>query len=179
MHVVHGLPGLRPGVEHDPVPALCHAKLAGYHGCLRRDFVKQAVAGLGERGQIGVVLFRDHEHMHRALRVYVLERNGARAFQDRRGRDLSRRDATEQAVSHAADINRCRASTAADIYGCSTANPRRTTPLARCAAVAVFPCRQARLSGGGGDANSARIVVGAVEPFRPTRQVAWLCQETI
>ena len=52
VHVVHGLAGVRAGVEHDPVPAVGHP-------LVRRDLVRQrgqllelAAAGRRDRGQV-------------------------------------------------------------------------------------------------------------------------------
>jgi len=173
VHVVNRLAGLRPGVEHDPVAGLGHARAARDQGRLRGKLVKQAVTGLGQRGQIRMVVSRDNQHVQRRLRVYVLEGNGARALKHPRRRDLPRHDAAKQAVSHEADLNLCHADRGADIYGCSTANPRRTTPLVHGPVNAGLRVVRRDISGVRGDANSVRIMgVGAVASFKPGG--AWL-----
>ena len=73
VHVVDRLAGLRPGVEHHPVAGLGNACVACHQRRLSRDLAKQAVVGLGERGQILMVLFRYHQNVHRRLGVYVLK----------------------------------------------------------------------------------------------------------
>jgi hypothetical protein len=173
VHVVNRLAGLRPGVEHHPVPGLGHARAGRDQGRLRCKLVKQAITGLGERRQVRMVLSRDNQHVHRRLRVYVLERDGARALQHARRRDLPRRDATKQAVNHDADLNLCHADRAADIYGCTTAKPRRTIPLVHSPVNAGLRVVRCDIRGGRGDANSVRIMgVGAVGSFKP--RGAWL-----
>ena len=107
VYVVDGLAGLVPGVEHHPVAGLRHACLGRRQRSLSRDLIKQAVAGLRDRSQVLVVLFRYHQNVHRRLRVYVPECDSARAFKHSRRRDVPRRDAAEQAISHAEDLNRC------------------------------------------------------------------------
>jgi hypothetical protein len=173
VHVVNRLAGLWPGVEHDPVAGLGHTRVARDQSRLRGKLVKQTVTGRGQRGQVRMVLSRDNQHVHRRLRVYVLEGNGARALKHPRRRDVSRRDTAKQAVNHDADLNLCHADRAADIYGCSTANPRRTTPLVHGPANAGFRAARCDISGVRGDANSVRIIgVGAVGSFKP--RGAWL-----
>jgi hypothetical protein len=107
VYVVNRLAGVVPGVEHHPVAGLCHACLVCHQRRLSRDLVKQPIARLRNRGQVLMVLFRYHQNVQRRLRVYVLECDSARAFKNSRRRDLPRRDATEQAISHAEDLNRC------------------------------------------------------------------------
>jgi hypothetical protein len=173
VHVVNRLAGLWPGVEHDPVAGLGQARAARDQGRLCGKLVKQTVTGLGQRDQVRMVLSRDNQHVHRRLRVYVLEGNGARALKHPRRWDLPRRDTAKQAVGHDADLNLCHADRAADIYGCSTANPRRITPLAHGPANAGLRVVRCDISGVRGDANSVRIMgVGAVGSFKP--RGAWL-----
>src|SRR5258708_598204 len=127
--VLARLPRLGPGVDHAPVARLGHSRLARDELRLGHQLVEQPVAGLGQRGQIGVVRFGDNQHVHRRLRVYVPERERTRTLQHPRRGDISGRDTAEQAFCHAADLNLCWAGRAAYLYGCSAANSRRTTPL--------------------------------------------------
>jgi hypothetical protein len=106
VHMVDGLPGVVPGIEHHPVTRLRHAGFACHQRRLSRDLVKEAVTSLRDRGKVLMVLFRYHQNVHRRLRVYVPECDSARAFKHPRRRDIPRRDAAEQAISHAKDLNR-------------------------------------------------------------------------
>ena len=59
--------------------------------------------GRGERADVGVVVLRDHDHVHRRLRRDVAERQHAVGLVHQRRRDLAGHDPAEQAVStHAA-----------------------------------------------------------------------------
>jgi len=73
----HGLPGVRAGVEDDPVSAavdpLGHRDLVS----LGRHFGQQPVTRRRERGQVRIVIFRYDKNMRRCLRAYVAERNGS------------------------------------------------------------------------------------------------------
>ena len=73
VHVVDRLARLRPGVEHHPVAGFRNACIACYQRRLSRDLAEQAVVGLGERGQVLMVLFRYHQNVHWRLGVYVLK----------------------------------------------------------------------------------------------------------
>src|ERR1700733_3594502 len=115
VRVRYRLAGLRPGVEHDPVARVRHALVLRDLRRLLGHLLQQAVAGRRERGQVGTVLPRNDQHMHRRLRIYVTKCNSARAFAHPRRRDLPGRYAAEQAVSHGADLNLRRAVPAADI----------------------------------------------------------------
>src|ERR1700729_295314 len=102
VRVRHRLAGLRPGVEHDPVARVRHALVLRDLRRLLGHLLQQAVAGRRERGQIGVVLPRNDQHVHRRLRIYVTKCDRARAFAYARRRDLPGRYAAEQAVRHGA-----------------------------------------------------------------------------
>jgi len=76
-----------------------------------------------------VVVARDDEYVDRSLRVNVTERDRARIAGHYGRRYLGGSNTAEQALGHGEDLNVYRAGDAADIYGCSTANPRCTAPL--------------------------------------------------
>ncbi len=78
VHVRHLLPGIPAGVEHDTVPGV--GDPAG-HRCLvhlRQHFGEQPVPGLGQGGQIGIVILRDNQQVSRRLRADVTESYRAR-----------------------------------------------------------------------------------------------------
>jgi hypothetical protein len=77
MGVEHGLPGVSPSVKDHPVSALRQTLLHCDPVRLGRHLVQEAVARGGDCGQIGEMHPRDDQDMHRRLRVYVTERNGA------------------------------------------------------------------------------------------------------
>jgi len=101
VHMLDGLPSLRPGIEDNPVSRPVNSGGHGDPVRLSRDLVQQSVACPGERGEIGVVLFRYDKHMGRRLRADIAERYRARTLQHARRRGLARRDAAEEAVGHA------------------------------------------------------------------------------
>jgi len=128
MDMRYRLAGIGAGVEDDPVTvvgdAFSHCNLMG----VRCDGGQQAVLGRSEFGQIGVVRPRDNEHVNRCLRIDIAERDRPLVARHYRRRYLGGGYGAKQAVRHADDLNVCQVSSAADIYGCSTANPRCTTP---------------------------------------------------
>lgn len=95
-----GLAGLRSGVEDDPVAlvadALGHRHVMG----LGNDLVQQPGVGGRERGDVGVVLLRDDQHVGRRLRVDIAEGQDPVGGQDPGGGNRLRRDSTEQAFRH-------------------------------------------------------------------------------
>src|SRR5580700_1103833 len=128
MDVADGLAAIRAGVEDHPVP-LGDAFPRRYLLSLLDDLGQQAVARGGQLSQVGVMLPRDHQHVHRRLRIDVTESDSSRATGHNRGGNIPGGDAAEQAVRHVEDLNVWPLQAAADIYGCTTANPRCTTPL--------------------------------------------------
>jgi hypothetical protein len=129
MSMRHGLPGLRAGIEYDPVSGFVDPRGGRHQVGLLGHLVEQPITGGGQRDKVGIVISRNYQHMNRSLRVDITERYSARAFQHANCRDVTRGDAAEKALCHAADLNLCPAQSPIDIYGCTTANPRRTTPL--------------------------------------------------
>jgi len=129
MNVAHGLAAVSAGVEDDPV-----ARVGDSLG--DRDLVRvggevgqQAVPGRSEISQIGVMCARDNEHVYGCLRIDIAEGDRPLGARNYRCWNLGGRDGAKQALWHAEDLNVCPAWNAADIYGCTTANPRCTTPL--------------------------------------------------
>src|SRR5215475_3364679 len=96
------LPGLRPGVEDDPVPGLAYPFVLGNLVRQGRHLVQQAVVGRGERGQIAVVVLRYDQHVGGCLGVDVPERKGAGRLGHALGWDLARHDPAEKALRHGA-----------------------------------------------------------------------------
>ena len=91
------LPSSRAGVENHPiVPVqtflLCHC------GRRRDERRHDARIGLGGGRCIGLVFARDHQHVGGCLRFDVSENDGVVVLPDHRGRQVSRDDATKQAV---------------------------------------------------------------------------------
>jgi len=129
VHVTDGLAAVRASVEDHPIAGIGDALLAGHQMRLGGHLGQQPVAGCRKSRQIVIVGTRNDEHMNGSLRINVPERDGARTLQNAGCRDLTSGDTAEQAIGHAADLNVWRAGATADIYGCTTANPRRATPL--------------------------------------------------
>lgn len=75
VHVPDSLAAVRTGIEDHPVPAVRDAFRPGYQVCLCRDLVKQAVPRSGEGSETRIMLPRNHQDMHRSLRIDVTERN--------------------------------------------------------------------------------------------------------
>jgi hypothetical protein len=98
--VRHGLARLRAGVEDHPVALAADALGHRYLVSLANDLVQQAGVGGRERGDVRVVLLRDHEHVRRRLRVDVAEREHPVGSQDPGGRDRLGGDSAEQAFRH-------------------------------------------------------------------------------
>src|SRR5215469_6270992 len=96
------LPGLRPGVEDDPVPGLADPFVL--RDLVRQDghLVQQAVVGRGERGQIPVVVLRYDQHVAGCLGVDVPERQDTGRLGHPLGRDIARHDPAEKAIRHGA-----------------------------------------------------------------------------
>jgi hypothetical protein len=76
-----------------------------------------------------VVRPRDNEHVNRCLRIDIAECDRPLVTGHYSRRNLGGSYGAKQAVRHTEDLNVCQVRGAADIYGCTTANPRCTTPL--------------------------------------------------
>ena len=129
VHVADGLARVRAGVKDHAVAAIRDALGDRDIVGMRDDLRQQAVPGHGQLAQADVVGTRDNENVYRCLRIDVTERDGPIVAGDYRRGNIGRGNAAEQAVGHGADLNVCRVRDASDLYGCSTANPRCTTPL--------------------------------------------------
>lgn len=123
MHVLHGLPGIRARVEHHPVPILGQPLADRHLVGMGNDLVEQAVTGGCELRQVGVMRPRDNKHVYGRLRIDIPEGDGPSIVGHYGRRQVAGRNGAEQAVRHAADLNVSPTWDAADIYGCSTANP--------------------------------------------------------
>jgi hypothetical protein len=128
MDMRYRLPCVGTGVEDDPVAVVGDAFRHGNLMGVSCDGGQQAVLGCSEFGQIGVVRPRDNEHVNRCLRIDIAECDRPLVARHYGRRYLGGGYGAKQAVRHAEDLNVCRVPSAADIYGCSTANPRCTTP---------------------------------------------------
>jgi hypothetical protein len=129
MHVGNRLARLRPGVEDDTVSGVGDTLTDSYLVGVGDDVGQQPVVCLRELGHIGVVLTRDNKYVNGSLRINVAERDGARITGHYGRRDVTGGNTAEQAVRHTEDLNVYPAGNVADIYGCTTANPRCATPL--------------------------------------------------
>lgn len=99
VHMVDGLPAILAGVDHQSVAAV-EAQLPGEAGGLRHHVGEQFAVVGGEIVHRGVVAGRDHQNVHRSLRVDVVESNHSLIAVNEVGRDLTVDDSTEQAFSH-------------------------------------------------------------------------------
>jgi hypothetical protein len=116
-------------VEDNAVSGVRHA-LGNRHVLRVGDHIgQQPRIGRREGRQIRVMLARDHKYVNGSLRINVTERDRPGITGHYGRRYVAGGNTAKQAVRHADDLNVYRADNAADIYGCSTANPRCTTPL--------------------------------------------------
>jgi hypothetical protein len=129
MHVGHRLARLRAGVEDDAVSGVGDALADRYLVGLGDDGGQQPIVCRRKLGHIGMVLARDNKYVNGSLRINVAERDRARITGHYGRRDVTGGNTAEQTVRHAEDLNVYPASNVADIYGCTTANPRCATPL--------------------------------------------------
>lgn len=81
VRVQYGLPGLRPGIEHDPVAGVRDAGDDRHLAGLRRDLIQQPAAGSRERRQVRMMFLRDHQNVDRSLGIYVTKRDRTRTLQ--------------------------------------------------------------------------------------------------
>ena len=95
MDMVHGLPAVRASVQHhaESTRIRC-ADGSGDSEQLRR----QRRVDMRERRHVVMVVPRDHEDVHRRLRIDVVERHDPLAFMDEGRRDFSGGDLAEQAA---------------------------------------------------------------------------------
>lgn len=129
VHMPDSLTAVRPGIEDNPVAVIGNALADRYLMGVRDHVGQQAVTSRVELGQGRQVCPRDHQHMHRSLRVNITERDSPGLVgHDGRGH-VAIHDGAKQTFGHAADLNVSQAGSASDIYGCSAANPRCTTAL--------------------------------------------------
>jgi hypothetical protein len=96
----YGLARVGAGVEDHAVTGLTDA-LIGSDPVRPVDHLaeQRAVRG-GERREIGMVFFRDDQHVYRGLRVDIAEGQDPVRFQHRSGGDFPGHDGAEQAFSH-------------------------------------------------------------------------------
>lgn len=105
VHVIDGLTRVRPGVEDHPVAALADPLALSDLARVLDKVTEQVTVGGRERGQVGVVLPRDYQHVHGGLRVDVAEGESPRFSRHDSGRYVARGDAAEKAVRHGEDLN--------------------------------------------------------------------------
>jgi hypothetical protein len=129
VYVIDSLPGLGTGIEDDAITGIGDAFNDRHLVGMGYEVRQQPVAGGRKLGQVCVMLPSYHKYVYRSLRINVAERDCPRISGHYGRRYVGGGNAAEQAVRHAEDLNVWRAGAAADIYGCSTANPRCTTPL--------------------------------------------------
>jgi hypothetical protein len=105
VHVIHGLAGLRSGIEDDAITGVsdalgdCHLVRVG------DDVGQQPVPGKRQLGQVGVVLPSYHKYVYGSLRINVAEGDSPRISGHYGRWYVGGGDATEQAVRHAEDLN--------------------------------------------------------------------------
>src|SRR6516225_7538031 len=102
MRVEHGLTGLGPGVEDDPVATPGQALGGGHQIRHRGDLRQQPGVGGRQGGQIRIVIFRNDQHMGRRLRINVTERDHPGGLAHLVGWDIPGDDPAEKAVRHGA-----------------------------------------------------------------------------
>src|SRR5512137_1619630 len=105
-HAVHvdvedELPALPAHVHHAAPAGLGHSPLAGDGGRHPGQLAHDGVVLGGELVEGGDVLARDHERVHRRLRIDVLEGHHVGVLVEQLRRDLLASDLAEQAVRHA------------------------------------------------------------------------------
>jgi hypothetical protein len=98
--VEYGLPGLRVGVDDDPETGAIDPFLLRRTRRRGQQAPQQQFLATQVGVQAGDVLFRNHEHMHRGLRVQVVESDAFLVFEEDPSRRLMSRDAAEDAAEH-------------------------------------------------------------------------------
>jgi hypothetical protein len=95
VHMIYGLPAVTAGIEDHPVAGIgdafgqCHlVRLTGHLG-------EQPIPGRRQRGQILVVVPRDHQDVHRGLRIDIAKCEGTRRFEHERCRHFAAGDSAE------------------------------------------------------------------------------------
>lgn len=91
------LPGSRAGVENHSIVAV-QTFLLGNRSRGRDEGRRDGRIGLGRGRGIGLVFARNHQHVGGRLRLDVAENDCVVVFPDHRGGQISRDDATKQAV---------------------------------------------------------------------------------
>ncbi len=91
------LPGSRAGVENHSIVAV-QTFLLGNRSRGRDEGRRDGRIGLGRGRGIGLVFARNHQHVGGRLRFDVSKHNCVVVLPDHRGRQVSRDDATKQAV---------------------------------------------------------------------------------
>ena len=104
MRVPDGLATLPACVEHDPVAAGVDALGDRDLMCLADKLVEQPAARGGERGDVRIVVARDHQDVRGRLRGDIAECDSPLTVKHDRRRDVSGRDPAEQAVWHSTII---------------------------------------------------------------------------
>lgn len=103
MDVGDGLAGLWACVEDDAVAAVRDALADSHLMCVLDKVSQQVVASggqLGQLGQVGVVVARDHQDVDGSLRINVTESDRSGIARYDRRRYFSGRNTAEQAVRH-------------------------------------------------------------------------------
>lgn len=129
VHVRHALPGIRTGVEDDAIATIGYAFCHGHLMRMGDQVRQQAIARRRQRGQVLMVVARDHEYVNGSLRINITERNSPGISRHYSRWYLGSCNGTEQALGHADDLNVYQTRPAADRYGCTTANPCCTARL--------------------------------------------------
>jgi hypothetical protein len=156
------LPGVRPGVEDDPVTVAGDPLGLGHLMSVGDDVGQQAVAGRRQIGQVGVVRTRDHEDVDGRLRVDVTEGDRPRRSRHDGRRDVSSGNAAEQTVRHGLILTCGPRDTSQADKVAVLRNPRCTIPLAHWSRqLLAFP--RSRLSHARDRAASREWVWGEVQ----------------
>jgi RNA polymerase sigma-70 factor (sigma-E family) len=106
--VLDRLPCLRTGIEDDSIPAVRDALGGRYLFGMGHQVGQQAIIRGSELGQVRVMIARDHQHVHRSLRVDIPKGDRSGMSRHNRGWYLAGRYATEQAIRHGAILTSTR-----------------------------------------------------------------------
>ena len=101
MHVQmrHGLAAVAPVVDHEPV-AVFEPELLREGGGGEEEVTKDRLVGGRGLADARDELLRDDEHVHRCLRVDVVDGNAVLVFVRQLGRDLAVDDLLEDGLGH-------------------------------------------------------------------------------